>query len=608
MWFLRSESFYHKFQTDLPHDTFKTFEENFLMLILYNFEKLNKLIFAFSSKNQSKMRTQIITTFFFTLVTFSVFSQNMADYTTSWEGKIENLKAFNFTVAIENLQSENAVFKISNNKSIINQPLKLDKEKLIKISISKNLSFIGDLSKNGKEINGFIKSGLLLYHIKLIKSKTNSFIGTWNILMVDELKSQNFYLSVENGLDNEYQAYPILADNRFTGTWCANFQKKNDKISFVDFKTGLQFKGKLLSRKIQLGVYLEDSLIMQTDLKKSETDWEIGGFTTNNNDWNSKKLQLTEMESLISKDTLPNTHSVIISRKGKIIYENYFDGYNSHIPHDMRSSSKSISSAIVGIAKDKSLFNNVDQSIFEFLPQEYQITKDSLKYKIDIKSLLTMSSGLDAIDFGIERKSLASEDNYQPTKDWTKTILNAPMINKPNTHAKYGSANPYLLGVAMDSVVSEPLQLFMDKNLFQKLGISNYIIQTDMTGHPYFGGGMYLTPRDMMKFGELYLNKGKSNGKQILSENWIKNSFKNYRELENTADKNGYGYLWWHNTYRVNGKSFKSIEARGAGGQYIFVLPTLEMVVVITSGNFRNGKFQQPELILENYILPYIEN
>lgn len=424
--------------------------------------------------------------------------------------------------------------------------------------------------------------------------------------MVDELKSLNFYLSVENGSSNDYEAYPILADDRFTGTWCANFQKKNDSISFADFKTGLKFKGKLFPQKIQLGIYLGDSLVMKTDLKKSQTDWKVGGFATNKNNGN---LQLTEMESLILKDSLPNTHSVLISKNSKIIYENYFDGYNSQIPHDMRSASKSISSAIVGITKDKLLFNDVDKSIFDFLPKEYQIIyRDSLKSKIDIKSLLTMSSGLDAVDFGVERKSLASEDNYQPTQDWTKTILQAPMINEPNTHANYGSANPYLLGIAMDSVVSEPLELFMDKNLFQKLGISNYIIQTDMTGRPYFGGGMYLTSKDMLKFGELYLNEGKSNGKQIISKKWIEKSLKNYRVLENTADKNGYGYLWWHHEYQFNGTSVKSNEARGAGGQYIFVLPKLEMVVVITSGNFRNRKFQQPELILEKYILPYIEN
>jgi CubicO group peptidase (beta-lactamase class C family) len=349
---------------------------------------------------------------------------------------------------------------------------------------------------------------------------------------------------------------------------------------------------------------------MKTDLKKSEDDWKIGGFSTDEENEHFGNLQLSEMESLISKDSLPNTHSVIISIKGEVIYEKYFDGYNSKIPHDTRSALKSISSAVVGIAKDQSLFKNVEQSIFNFLPKHYQPQKESLKFKIDIKSLLTMSSGLDAIDYGIgaNPKSTAREDRYQMTKDWTESILNAPMIYAPNTKANYGSANPYLLGVAIDSMVTEPLELFINQNLFERLGISNYILQTDLTGRPYFGGGMYLTPIDMVKFGELYLNKGRLNGKKVLSENWVENSFKNYRVLENTVDKNGYGYLWWHNDYSFKGTYIKSTEARGAGGQYIFVLPQLDMVVVITSGNYVNGKTQQPELILENYILPHIKN
>ena len=200
-----------------------------------------------------------------------------------------------------------------------------------------------------------------------------------------------------------------------------------------------------------------------------------------------------------------------------------------------------------------------------------------------------MSSGLDADDYTNRRTSSASEGGIKHT-NWTKTIISAPMMNEPNTQAIYGSANPYLLGVAMDSVVSEPLAIFIDMNLFEKLGITNYIIQTDNIGNPYFGGGMYLTPRDMMKFGQLYLQQGIWENEQILSKEWVINSFENYRNLENVPEKNGYGYLWWHNTYEANGKLIESIEARGNGGQYIFVIPKLETVVVITSANFRNGK------------------
>lgn len=540
------------------------------------------------------------------LFSFAVSAQNMEEYTSGWEGKIENSTTFNLNVEIKNLGFENSTFKISNNKNTISHSFKTKKTSQINIPVSDNLFFEGVLSENGKEINGFMKSGLLLYHLKLIRSESNSFVGIWNILMIDEMESQNFYLSIENGSGDDYQAYPVFGDNRFTGTWCDNFHKVNNQISFTDFKTGLEFKGNLLPDKIQLGIFLGNHLITEIDLKKSKTDWEIGGIKT---DKKTSLLQLSEMENLISKDSLPNTHSVLISKNGTIIYENYFDGYTANLPHDMRSASKSISSAIVGIALDKSLFKNVEQSIFDFLPEKYQAQKDSLKSQINIHSLLTMSSGLDAIDYGINAnpKSPAVEDNYQRTKDWTATILTTPMINNPNTKANYGSANPYLLGIALDSLVDEPLELFMDKHFFQKLEISNYVIQTDLSGNPYFGGGVYLTPRDMLKFGELYLNNGKWETKRILSKNWIKNSFRNYRDLENTADKNGYGYLWWHNTYEVNGKIIESIEARGAGGQYIFVIPALKTVIVITSGNYRNGKTQQPELILKKYILPYLD-
>jgi CubicO group peptidase (beta-lactamase class C family) len=536
------------------------------------------------------------------MLSFSSYGQDMKDYTGNWQGELANKNVFNLTVSIQKKTHENSQFIISNEHEIINKQFTFENK--IQLSLNDNLTFSGIVNNEQSEINGFIKSGMLFYHIKL-KKEGNEFIGKWNILMIDNLKSQSLYLSVENGSKDDYQAYPIWGDDRFTGTWCDNFQKQNKLISFTDFKTGLQFKGKLSEGEIQLGIYLGTNMFTQVVLKKSTTDWIIGGFKSKKK---ASILQLTEMEKFILNDSLPNTHSILISKKGKIVYENYFDGYNENIPHDMRSASKSISSAVVGIAKDKSLFNNVEQSIFDFLPKKYQSYKDSLKTEIDIQSLLTMSSGLDAIDYGINAnpKSSATEQNYQRTPDWIEAILTAPMIHKPNTKANYGSANPALLGVAMDSVVSGPLELFIDKYLFQKLGISNYIIQTDLRDKPYFGGGMYLTPKDMLKFGELYLNKGKWNDKQVLSKKWIKKSFTNYLNLENTADKNGYGYLWWHHTYIINGKEVKSIEARGAGGQYIFIIPKLKVVAVISSGNYRNRKGQQPEKILEKHILPIL--
>lgn len=538
------------------------------------------------------------------VLSFSLCGQNMADYTASWEGALEDSKAFSFTIEIKGSIAEGATFSVSNKRLVLSKPLDWMLGQPMKVKISPTTSFEGNTSEDGKEITGFVKSGILLYHVSLVQTATNTFTGTWNLMMVEELLSDRFYLSVENGARDDYEAYPFLADDRFTGTWCGNFRKRGAQISFSDMKTGLQFRGKLLPESIQLGAYFGKHLITNIDLKKSETEWNRGGFSTNEAASAVRGLRLKEMEELILNDSLESVHSVLVSRKGKTVYERYFHGYSANVPHDTRSASKSIGSAIVGIAKDKGLVESVDQSLFDFLPEEYQVYKDAEKAEIDLQSLLTMSSGLDAIDFGIEGTSAASEDSYQSSDDWVKTVLEAPMIYEPNTHANYGSANPFLLGLAMRFAVSEPLETFMDQHLFKELGITNYIIQTDVGGHPYFGGGMYLTPRDLMKFGELYLNQGKWNGKQVISESWVEESFQNYLVLENANDKNGYGYLWWHHSYEVGGKTLKSIEARGSGGQYIFVIPELEMVAVITSGNYRNGKTQQPELILEQHILP----
>ncbi len=444
------------------------------------------------------------------------------------------------------------------------------------------------------------------------------YVGTWNIFLVDELKALDVFLSVENGKENNYEAYPIFADNRFTGTWCENFKKEKNKIAFNDFKTGLNFKGTLEQASINLGVYLGSNLVTAIMFTPYQNEWKLGGIKSQllkapeqkEDGWivSNKGIKhpqiLKSLEDSIRLNSIVNTQSVLIAKDGQLIYENYFSGYNANIPQDMRSASKSISSAIIGICIDQQLINNEKEKIFKYLPEEYALFSDNQKKRISIKSCLTMSSGLDAIDFGIERESYASENKYQQKMDFTKHILSAPMLSKPEAHANYGSANPYLLGVIANEVVREPLSVFMDENLFQPLGITNYIIQTDRQGNPYFGGGMYLTPRDMLKFGQLYLNKGLWNKQQIIAAEWVEKSLKNYLVLENTKDKNGYGYLWWHHQYQIEDKIINTIEARGAGGQYIFLIPALNTTVVITSANFRNGKFQQPEKILKAYILP----
>lgn len=316
-----------------------------------------------------------------------------------------------------------------------------------------------------------------------------------------------------------------------------------------------------------------------------EDGWELS----------DKPLNLSKMEEDILNNTLDGTETVLVAKNGKIVYENYFDNFSPTTPHDMRSASKSISSAIIGIAIDDGIIESVDEALYKFIPERYRYTTDSTKLKIKLKDLLTMSSGI-----GVD------EEVYQESNNWLQTVLEPSLKHEPGKVTYYKSTDPYLTGIYLSERLNIPMAFYIVNKLFDPLGISNYVLNTDDNGLPYFGGGLHLTSRDMLKFGQLYLNNGIWNGRRIISEKWVNESFKKHTRLDEASGNNEYGYFWWHNTYEIDGTKINSIEARGAGGQYIFVIPDLDAVVVITSGNYRNRKTRQPEKIIKDYILKSI--
>lgn len=558
--------------------------------------------------------TALLVILFFNFSTL-VFAQNMQTYSGNWQTEIKGQNPFQLQIQLHKNDKKEYHISLKNDTFSLSKEVIYDsKNQFLTCQISKNLFFNGYFTEDKNSLRGFITSGILNYQVCLEKTKLDSYEGTWNILMIDTLLSPNLYLSVENVEEDSYEAYPIFGDNRFTGTWCANFQKADDKITFQDMKTGLAFEGILMEKQINLSILLAGKILFKTIFIPSQEEWEIGNFDRNNKNeskdkkYNSNSLDLSVLEDSLKNNTFPNTHSILISKNGSLIYQNYFQGYNQNLVHDQRSASKSVSSAIAGIMIDKKIISSSESLLIDLLPKSHKIyfEGDSLKSKISLHDLLTMSSGLDAIDS--EKNSVAAEHNYQTTPNWEKTVLSAKMKYSPRLHANYGSANPYLLGLALHYQLKEKteqnLLFFMDNYLFKELDIKNYIVQNDIEGKPYFGGGMYLKPVDMLKFGELYLNKGQYKNKQIISENWIEKTLQAHTFLENVPQKNEYGYLWWHHQYTFNDQKIKTVEARGAGGQYIILVPSLEVVIVITSGNYNSKKTQQPEQIVENYILP----
>ncbi|MEM6299832.1 MAG: serine hydrolase [Bacteroidota bacterium] len=523
-------------------------------------------------------------------------AQDLSPYNVAWKGELAHSELY-FLYELTQVDGKEYTFSLSyRGEQLTKKTFRVDEAEAFSFSIGEQQKIWGTLSEN--EASLFLKSGFLVFH-QTLKPQNGAFRGKWKLFNVEKLANHNFYLSVVDANKDSYQAYAYLGDNRFSGFWCGDFKRKGKELYFMDAKTGISFRGRLETDSIQLHTFFGDARIAKITLRREEADWEMGFERWKETFTYTKNQTLRELEDEILEGEIVGVNSILVSRDGKTLYEQYFNGFDSASYHDQRSATKSVAGTMMGILNKEDILKSTNQSIYELLPENLVYTKTEEKASISIKSLLTMSSGLDAIDFGSRRNSVASEENYQTSSNWTKTILEAPMINKPFEVAYYGGANPHLLGVAYTNMVTQPYR-FMHEKLFKPLGIEEYIIQTDDEDRPYFGGGMHFTTRDMIKYGQMYLEGGGS----VLSPDWVAQSFKKYFKLKNVPDRNDYGFLFWHRNYQYKEKTYASIEARGNGGQYIFIIPALELVVAITSNNFRN--IQQPEVIMENYLLPFI--
>lgn len=525
-------------------------------------------------------------------LTFSSHAQSKTiqfeEYVGLWKGNTAENNPFEVTVTIAGLRKPKASLIFSNDKELFRKEITL--KDTLHIELDEKLYFEGIANQDKSQINGFIKFGNDFYPIQLL-IKDEVYEGLFNLSANHFLQPESQYIEIRkvyNSVEG-YGAYPHL------GTWANDLKITNNKISFEDYKTGLLFQGDLKKSQIILSVGLtsfELGKINYRKVDKKEKSEKIAiedGWT-----YAKQKLILKDLENDIDQNKLKGVESVVVAQDGKIRYENYFNGSNSTTTNDLRSAGKSIGSAVIGLAIDDGIITSTQEKVYDYLPQSFQYTKDKEKSKITIEHLLTMSSGIGVY-----------EDYYQETDDWLKNVLEPELKYNAGTRTNYMSADPFLLSVNLSERLPYPLEFYMHKKLFGPLGINNYILNTDDKGNPYFAGGLCMTPRDMLKFGQLYLDKGMWNGKRILSEKWVNESFKKHTILENTS--NAYGYFWWHETYKVKKKSISSIEARGNGGQYISIIPELNIVIVITTENYnKRGAAQQTEKIITEYILKFI--
>jgi CubicO group peptidase (beta-lactamase class C family) len=267
---------------------------------------------------------------------------------------------------------------------------------------------------------------------------------------------------------------------------------------------------------------------------------------------------------------LPRLHSLLVSYRGDLVLEHYARGIRPTRLANIKSASKSIISALVGIAIDRRLIAGTGTPIVTYFP-ELRRDLDARKRAITVEDLLTMRSGL-------ESTSGRNYGSWVRSRNWVRSALDRPLVGEPGVGMEYSTGTSHLLSAILTRVSGQSTWQFAREVLAQPLGISLAQWPRDPQGI-YFGGNeMLMTPRQMVRFGELYLNRGRMGGRQIVPASWVDASCTPRTESRWNADRR-YGYGWWIRDFAGHESCF----AWGFGGQYIFVFRELDLVIVSTS-------------------------
>jgi CubicO group peptidase (beta-lactamase class C family) len=267
---------------------------------------------------------------------------------------------------------------------------------------------------------------------------------------------------------------------------------------------------------------------------------------------------------------LPRLHSLLVSLRGEIVLEQYYNGTRAGRPANVKSASKSIISALTGIAIDRGLIPAVDTKAAAYFP-ELANARDQRR-EITIEHLLTMQSGL-------QSTSNRYYGAWVNSGNWVRHVLTRPLLTPPGTEMDYSTGNTHLLSAILTKATRTNTWQFAQETLASPLGFTLARWPRDPQG-VYFGGNdMELTPRQMLAFGELYLKRGRANGRTVIPERWIEASL--VPRGHSSWSGQEYGYGWWLRDLA----GYRSYYAWGFGGQYIIVVPELQLVVVTTSSS-----------------------
>jgi CubicO group peptidase (beta-lactamase class C family) len=322
--------------------------------------------------------------------------------------------------------------------------------------------------------------------------------------------------------------------------------------------------------------------------------------------------RLADLEQMI-KAQYSNINGIVAVRKGYIVFEKYYNGFGPEDTHHVASVTKSFTSALVGIAIDAGYIQSVDQKVLSFFPEYVPGDSDIQKRTITLRHLLTMTAPFPFSWKSGNRSGHEPLDRLRRQRDWVTYILNLLGQNGQPGKFQYYTAGAHLFSAILTRTTGMSAREFANERLFRPIGIKeipdremkSFLLEDvfgkglsgwikDPNGNTTGGWGLTITPRDMARFGFLYLNRGIWEGKRIISEKWID---------ESTAmNPNKYGYLWW---LREEGGAL-IYSALGSGGNVICCLPGKDLVVSIAAKIV--AKPRDPWLLLEKGLIPAVKD
>lgn len=315
--------------------------------------------------------------------------------------------------------------------------------------------------------------------------------------------------------------------------------------------------------------------------------------------------KLFDVISDLQQNGTKDIRSILIARNNQLVLEAYFSGWHRDRKQDIRSASKSFVSAVMGIAIDKAVVESVDEKILDFFPEYESFQKwDERKSDMTIGDFLRMRTGLscnDWIDY-----SAGNQEKMYATDDWIKFILDLPVSTEPGERFSYCSGAPITLSAIINKTSGTTNFKFADDNLFAPLGITDYVWEYMPARRDYAGGQLHMRSRDVLKFGLLFLNNGVWNGERIISENWIEESTRANGDVPGQRQGVGYGYYWWTTSWTTGAGEVHAYYANGNGGQVMYVIKDLNMVVLFTGGAYDTNAEAKLYAIMSNSILPAV--